>query len=125
MKHVIQSSSSDAFIQTVKLDHVIWKNAVYDRIITGDLHNVNSLSDHTSCRLGQWYFTGDGHKDYKHLPSYSRIASPHEDVHKQGLAAVEAARIGDMVMTADHLMKMEQASSTVAEYLTQLNAELS
>lgn len=125
MNRVIQASSSDAFIQTVKLDHVIWKNTVYKGIITGDLNNFSSLADHTSCRLGQWYFTRDGKKDYNHLPSYNRIASPHEDVHRQGLAAVEAARTGDMTVTADHLMKMEQASTTVANCLTQLNEELS
>jgi hypothetical protein len=124
MNRVIQSSSSDAFIQTVKLDHVIWKNTVYKGIITEDLNNFNSLTDHTSCRLGQWYFTGDGKKNYKHLPSFSRIASPHEDVHRQGLAAVEAARVGDMKETAEHLMKMELASTTVADCLTQLNTEL-
>ncbi|MGY8871197.1 MAG: CZB domain-containing protein [Pseudomonadales bacterium] len=125
MNRVIQSSSSDAFIQTVKLDHIIWKNTVYKGIITNDLNNFSSLTDHTSCRLGQWYFTGDGNRDYKHLPSYSRIAPPHEDVHRQGLAAVEAARTGDMAVAADHLLKMERASTTVANHLTQLNKELS
>lgn len=124
MNRVIQSSASDAFIQTVKLDHVIWKNKVYKGIITEDLNNFSSLTDHTSCRLGNWYFTGDGKRDYSHLPSYSRIDAPHEEVHKQGLAAVEAARKGKTSDIATHLLKMEQASASVATCLTQLNAEL-
>ncbi|WP_286239133.1 methyl-accepting chemotaxis protein [Neptuniibacter halophilus] len=124
MSAVINRSASSTFIETVKLDHVNWKNSVYEGIVTGNLGSLSSLADHTSCRLGNWYFVGDGREKYSHLPGFDSLNAPHERVHSSGLAAVEAARQGDIKTAAQHLASMEQASLEVARVLDQLNHEL-
>jgi len=124
MSEVIGSSSTDSFIQTVKLDHVIWKNMVYTGIVGDDLESMTALADHTSCRLGNWYYMGQGKQEYSHLPSFHQLEAPHECVHKSGVAAVECARTGDMDGAAHHLAEMEQASGLVEGLLTQLNSEI-
>lgn len=124
MNDVISQSAADAFIETVKLDHINWKNTVYKGIVTSDLNNLTALADHTSCRLGNWYYTGEGQRLYSHLASFHELEAPHERVHTSGLAAVEAARSGDLIAAASHLSKMERASMEVAECLDRLNSEL-
>jgi len=124
MNGVISNSSADSFIQTVKLDHVIWKNMVYSGIISGNLDSMAALADHTSCRLGNWYYVGDGNSNYKHLPSFSRLEEPHKQVHVNGLAAVEAAKNGNIETVVRHLEEMEQSSHVVTDILSQLNTEI-
>ena len=123
MNDVIGHSAADTFIETVKLDHVNWKNSVYAGIVENDLQSLSSLADHTSCRLGNWYFMGDGREKYSHLPSFASLDAPHERVHSSGLAAVDAAKIGDIKTAASHLAMMEKASMEVANILDRLNAE--
>ena len=123
MNEVIGNSAADTFIETVKLDHVNWKNSVYEGIVSGNLDALSSLADHTSCRLGNWYFMGDGREKYSHLPSFASLDSPHERVHSEGLAAVQCARAGDLSGAAAHLSEMERASLEVAAILDRLNAE--
>nr|WP_067864344.1 methyl-accepting chemotaxis protein [Neptuniibacter marinus] len=120
---VIDHSAADSFIESVKLDHVIWKNDVYRGIVTGKLNDFSALADHTSCRLGNWYYNGIGRDKYSQLPSFNSLDAPHERVHSSGLAAVEAARSGDMKSAASHLALMESASLEVATVLDRLNTE--
>lgn len=124
MNTVISASAADTFIETVKLDHVNWKNSVYEGIVTNNLDSLTALADHTSCRLGNWYFVGDGRQKYSHLPSFASLDAPHERVHSSGLAAVDAARRGDLKEAAMNLSAMEQASLEVAAVLDRLNDEI-
>lgn len=124
MNEVITGSAADAFIQTVKLDHVKWKNTVYEAIVTSNFNDVNSLADHTSCRLGEWYFMGDGRRKYSGLPSFNMLSDPHERVHASGLAAIQAAQGGNVHLAAQYLGSMEKASMDVANALDRLNDEI-
>ena len=54
----VESISNKIFINLAKLDHVIYKNNLY-QLIFGNSHNFKPV-DHTQCRLGQWYNTGLG-----------------------------------------------------------------
>jgi len=125
MRTVIGRSSTDSFIQTVKLDHIIWKNNVYKLLMnhSEDSHTHN-LADHTACRLGQWYYTGEGQQYYSNLPSFARMEKPHEAVHKNGLDAVKASSSGDKSQALQYLAAMERASVEVAGLLSNLSSEI-
>ncbi|WP_442862425.1 CZB domain-containing protein [Campylobacter sp. RM12637] len=43
--------------------------------------NPTKLSDHFSCRLGKWY-QNEGKEMFGHLPLYSKIDTPHKNVHE-------------------------------------------
>ena len=122
MSKVISHASIQSFIQTVKMDHVIWKSEVY-KVLWGlsDKH-ICDLPDHTCCRLGKWYYEGDGHNLYRQLPSFQALESHHKDVHSNGIMALkhdEADRGKDKIKS---LQAMEDASNRVLDKLTELEA---
>jgi hypothetical protein len=62
-----------------KIDHVLWKVNTYLSVVT-EKEQVKFV-DHHNCRLGKWYFEGDGNQYFSNSPSYRSIDRPHEIVH--------------------------------------------
>jgi len=123
MKKTINSSAGGAFLETVKLDHITWKYAVYSAIVNNNFDANQSLADHTSCRMGKWYYQGDGRANYSHFQSFKALEEPHTRVHQAGLAALEQARAGNQPQMIKELKAMESASNKVADCLNQLYRE--
>lgn len=125
MFSVISHGSENSFIQTVKMDHVVWKSAVY-KIVRGLAENDPSqLADHTMCRLGQWYYQGDGAQKYSGKFSFRALEKPHEIVHSSGVAVLQALANDEPDGVIEHLEKMELASQEVMDILTNLASEIS
>lgn len=122
MQQVIYETTTVSFLNTVKLDHAVWKNEVYQRIDQGRFDEL--MVDHTSCRLGKWYFAGYGSRKYSHLSSFQEIDSPHQAVHTYGNQALEAGGRGDFAVMAEALHAMEDASQQVVEKLDDLEREI-
>lgn len=121
MHDVIHVSSQLSFLNTVKLDHVVWKNSVYNAIAAGQFHAT--VNKHTECRLGQWYFNGKGAQLYKDSSAFKAIDSPHKQVHEMGRAALAVAA-QDLNKMNQQLTSMEHASVQVAHSIDQLIAEI-
>ena len=121
MQSVISDSATVAFLNTVKLDHVVWKNAVYNQIAKADFATQVNL--HTECRLGRWYLS-EGAANYSHLASFKSIELPHKVVHDSGRQALAAGAAGDNSQMLVYLMQMEQASVQVTDALTNLQAQV-
>lgn len=77
MKSVITQSSYASFITSVMLDHIDWKNQIYQHLQVQDMNISNEIKDHTQCRLGKWYFEGEGQNSFSHLPSFKKMDEPH------------------------------------------------
>ncbi|MCF2948471.1 CZB domain-containing protein [Paraglaciecola aquimarina] len=112
MKNSITTAVDRTFIQTVKLDHVVFKGDVYELVLGLSSQATESLSDHRSCRLGRWYY-GEGANQYANTSAFKSIEKPHADVHQFGLNAVSHFKNGETAQCLDSLEKMEQASSQV------------
>ena len=123
MSDVITRSAMDTFIETVKMDHVAWKNSVYEAIVRQDFSLLDSLADHHSCRLGGWYYRGEGRDRYSDDAAFRSLEQPHRQVHESGAEALRAARKGDLPAAAASLSDMEQASGEVARHLDRLRSE--
>ena len=121
MQTVINSTSIRAFLDTVKLDHVVWKNKIYCLVDDGDFEELPNK--HTECRMGKWYFQGDGAAKYSHLPSFKKIDRPHELVHSSGREAITCGQNNDLGGMAEHLDRMEAESEQVSYFLEQLYVE--
>ena len=67
------------FMSLAKLDHVIWKVNTY--ISTHKAKPAFDFVDHHNCRLGKWYYEGDGHKYFSHTANYTKLDKPHSGVH--------------------------------------------
>ncbi len=124
MYSVITHSTADAFIQTVKMDHVVWKLEVYQVILGMSDKSLDDFADHHNCRLGKWYFTGGGAEKYSNYSSFKQLDAPHAQVHNYGLHALKAMQSGDMSQTVQDLSQMESASAEVINILTSLSHEI-
>lgn len=122
MKSTISSSSHRAFIQTVKLDHIVWKSEVYSIINGATDRSAESMADHTNCRLGKWLI-GQGRTSFGQHSAFKNIDAPHSEVHKAGVYALSLFKEGNQDQAIEQLHKMETASQRVLGYLDELAME--
>ena len=119
MSDTIKQASLASFIQTVKLDHIVWKGEIY-AVAAGLSHkSASELADHGSCRLGQWY-NGEGEQAYGHSQSFRDLARPHQAVHDHGVAALNAITQGDKQQALQAITDMERSSEQVMNILDRI-----
>jgi len=121
----VESISNKIFINLAKLDHVIYKNNLYQLIFGGN-HNFKPV-DHTNCRLGQWYNVGLGKQEFSSVPSYKGLDKYHHTVHHEAnILAKECS--GSSVSCSKQLIEdkislVEDASQQVFIYLDKILEE--
>ncbi len=113
----IAASALRSFVETSKVDHLVFKMDIYKVFLGLSDQNEADFSSHTHCRLGKWYYEGDGHSCFSNLPGYHEIEPPHVDVHEQGMLAVKHYRAGRIEDSMEALGRMEQASMLVLKHL--------
>ena len=116
MTRVIFSSSTNAFIETVKLDHIMYKIDVYQYIFGMSEKKIASFADHHQCRLGKWYYEGKG-LELSSMDNYRRLEQPHMDVHQSGVKAMQAKNEKRHEDCIFHLYEMEVASQQVIDLM--------
>jgi len=124
MSKVISTASLSTFIQTVKLDHIVWKVDVYKALRQDSPKSHADFADHTQCRLGHWFYEGEGKRLYSELSEFKQLEQPHSVVHQAGKQALKAKAEKDNDKVVESLNKMEQASMQVFEKLNGIEAKL-
>ncbi|MFW5447258.1 MAG: CZB domain-containing protein [Methylophagaceae bacterium] len=117
MEEVISTSALHSFVEIAKFDHIVWKYEVYRVMMGLSEKKPDELSVHTQCRLGKWYYEGEGVECFSQLPGYSEIATPHQMVHEEGAKALQAFYNDDMATANMSLAIMESASMDVINNL--------
>ncbi|AXH08893.1 chemotaxis protein [Malaciobacter halophilus] len=121
----VESISNKIFINLAKLDHVIYKNNLY-QLIFGSDHNFKAV-DHHNCRLGKWYDNGLGRQEFSFVPSYRYLEKHHHIVHHEAnLLAKECS--GNAIACSKQLIEdkialVEEASEQVFYYLDNILEE--
>lgn len=117
MEGVISAGALRSFISAAKVDHMVFKMDIY-KVFMGlsNLHK-SELSDYRSCRLGKWYYEGEGVQCYSKLDGYKQLESAHIEVHQAGSHALELYELGDYVQGVEALKRMESASEQVQQAL--------
>jgi len=123
MYNVITNSTINSFIETVKMDHIVWKLDVYQVMQGMSNKTAADFADHTMCRLGKWYFQGEGAEKYSSMSSFKALDRPHNEVHTHGINALNAFTNGDRAKTLSELAQMESSSIKVIDLLTVLSSE--
>lgn len=116
---IVERSYRESFIQTVKMDHVVWKAEVYRAFLGLSTKTVKDFADHTQCRLGKWYYQGEGSQLYKGMAGFQRLEAPHKKVHAMGIEALKCEHAEDGMK---YLKQMEEASMEVIKCLDELGA---
>ena len=119
MQETITNSTLQSFIQTVKLDHLVWKGEVYSVLAGMSDKHYQEFSDHQSCRLGQWY-NREGRDQFGSNHQFNQLEEPHRLVHQHGVAALKSHIDGDQANAIHYLSEMEVASKKVTSLLDQL-----
>jgi len=125
MYGVITESTDAGFIQTVKMDHIVWKLEVYKVMLGLSNKTMGDFADHTMCRLGKWYYQGEGASKYASLTHFRALENPHVAVHQNGISALDAIEQGDDAEAVKYLERMEHASGEVLGLLSSLSSEMS
>jgi regulator of replication initiation timing len=113
----IAASALRSFVETAKVDHLVFKMEIYKVFLGLSNKNETEFASHTHCRLGKWYYEGDGKSCFSRLPGYQAIETPHVAVHQHGVNAVRHFHAGELNAGLDELGKMEAASLRVLRNL--------
>lgn len=120
MEGTIAASALRSFVEVAKIDHLVYKFEVYRVLMGVSQKTVNDFAPHTACRLGKWYYEGEGRECFSKLPGYAEMESPHRDFHDAGLAALRANDQGDMESCFARVAEMEAASLKVLTSLERI-----
>lgn len=108
----LNGSSQQVFMSLAKLDHVLWKVNTYLSVI--DQRPVFDFVDHHNCRLGKWYYEGDGKASFSSKPGYQEMESAHEAVHEATRTVFQLIeRRSELSQMESPLDSMERASTGV------------
>jgi hypothetical protein len=117
---MVSASALRGFCELAKVDHLIFKFRVY-QVLLGNSHDDESqFAAHTGCRLGRWYYEGEGKTMFSHLPGYPEIEKPHIQVHECALTALRAHIDDDVDTVVAAVSEMEHASLAVLENLERM-----
>ena len=120
MEEVIAGGALKSFIEVAKVDHLVFKFRIYMGLFGLIDLPAAQVASHTACRLGQWYYQGEGRECFSRLAGYREIEAPHIEVHKMGITALEAKQKGDVDAMLRHIELMERASVSVIDNLQRM-----
>ncbi|GAB4346448.1 MAG: hypothetical protein Kow006_04940 [Gammaproteobacteria bacterium] len=111
------------FMSLAKLDHVLWKVNTYLSINRRE--PVFEFVDYHNCRLGKWYYEGEGREYFSRTASYGELEGPHATVHTGTKDVLELAgqETLDYAALEAALEVMEQASREVFAILDRVYVE--
>ena len=118
MEGVIAASALNSFIEVAKVDHLVFKFRIYMGLFGLEQLHAHDVTDHTACRLGKWYYEGDGKACFSQLPGYREMENPHAEVHTRGIEALRAHDAGDIAAMLRNVQAMENASVKVIDSLS-------
>ncbi len=113
----MEVSSIRGFVELTKTDHMLYKFQIYQILMGLSDKTPEEFADHTTCRLGKWYYQGMGKQICSHLTAFRDLEQPHKEVHSRGIEAINHYQKGNMEKAIQALEKMELASLKVMEHL--------
>ena len=120
MEKVIAASALSSFVEVAKVDHLVFKFRIYMALWGLEPWQAESVALPTGCRLGNWYYEGEGRNLFSQLPGYREMEAPHIVVHNNGKAALQAKSSGDIEAMLKHVQAMEQGSVGVIDNLERM-----
>jgi hypothetical protein len=120
MELAIASAALSSFAELTKMDHLVYKFEFYKVFMGISDKSANDFASHTGCRLGKWYYEGEGKTYFSKLDGYREMEAPHKDVHAHGREAVSLFAGGNFGAGVESLAKMESASAGVLACLERM-----
>jgi Methyl-accepting chemotaxis protein (MCP) signalling domain/Chemoreceptor zinc-binding domain len=109
----ITSGTLRSFVELAKVDHLVFKFEIYKVVMGVSDKTVGDFKEHTQCRLGQWYYQGDGKSCFSKLPGYREVEEPHKQFHAIGVAVLTEAGRHGIQQAVPLLHQMEDLSMRI------------
>lgn len=122
MEQVIAGAGLRSFTELAKIDHLVYKFEIYKVFMGISEKKAEDFASHKGCRLGRWYYEGEGRTCFSKLDGYQAMETPHQQVHQYGRDAVSQLLGGDFTGGAQQLTRMEEASMEVLACLSRMAA---
>ncbi len=113
MEKAIAASALRGFCELAKVDHLIFKFRIYKVLFGLSDETESHFASHTDCRLGKWYYEGEGRECFSKLAGYQEIEAPHIQVHRCAIDALRAHAAQDAPRMLKGVAGMEEASLKV------------
>jgi methyl-accepting chemotaxis protein len=112
-----------SFASLVKMDHIIYKQRTYMSINrNGESEYAKAVGvDCHGCRLGKWYYEGDGWQQFHDVPSFNAMEKPHCEVHDnahKAIALLQKDWEANFEIQAQLYEKLEVMESGSAQVMT-------
>ncbi|WP_428242738.1 CZB domain-containing protein [Gynuella sp.] len=123
MLELINRTNHESFIQSVILDHFVWKNKVYTSFMEANDHLTEEqicAHNHQECRLGKWYYDQEKSQKYSHLKAFQELEGPHIQFHEIASDTIRLCLKGDIYQALEKLADMEETSEQVFILLVEL-----
>jgi len=120
MQSAISGGALRSFVEVVKLDHLVFKFEIYKVFMGLSSKGKHDFADHHACRLGKWYYSGEGKSTFSRLPGFQDMEIPHQRVHASGFSALERLESGDRAGALEALQRMEHVSMEVMKCLEKI-----
>ncbi|SFP69980.1 Chemoreceptor zinc-binding domain-containing protein [Pseudomonas borbori] len=113
MENAVASSALLANVELANIEELTLKLEVYKVFLGISRPHPDDLPDEKHCRLGQWYYDGEGRERFAGLPGYAELETPHRAVHVHARQAVTLYYEGRLEPALAELQAMENANLTV------------
>jgi methyl-accepting chemotaxis protein len=123
MQSTISDSSSSAFVQVAKLDHVVWKSKVYSALCGKTSPPLESFFNPGESHLGRWLLQQAG-TPVASKSSFRELGRPHANVHQEGAKAMQEFQRGNESGVLNSLRTMESESQKLMTLLDRLATEM-
>ena len=117
MKNAIGTSALRSFVEVAKVDHLVFKFEIYKVFLGTSTKKPEEFASHKACRLGKWYYEGEGNHCFSKLHGFREMEEPHQRFHRYGLEAVTHFYEGHYQQGIEAIAEMEKASFKVLESL--------
>ncbi|HUW37463.1 MAG TPA: methyl-accepting chemotaxis protein [Rhodocyclaceae bacterium] len=122
MEGTIAASALRSFVEVAKVDHLVYKFEIYKVFMGLSEKQAGDFTDHQHCRLGKWYYEGEGRDCYSKMDGYREVEEPHRRFHDSGMLAIQRFREGGTIKGFEAIDAMESASMAVLAALERIAA---
>jgi len=116
---------SKTFTILAEIDHIIYKTKIYSAVLNEET-GQDFANDH-NCRLGKWYYEGDGKKYFGKTKIYPEIKEPHKIVHESTIKNMDIIKhgfdINGIEKIVNNFLAMEKASDKLFALLDTMSNE--
>ena len=120
MEGAVTYSALLSNVELANIEELMLKLEVYKVFLGISQLRADDLPDEKHCRLGQWYYAGEGRERFAGLRGFAELETPHRAVHQHVRRAIERYVDGDLEGGLAELRAMEQSNGAVMDGLSRM-----